>query len=144
MLPRMGSGLSLDNAMSRPTHPKWFGMGPDQKFPLVPLTLSSPPNQSFPSYYPHTLCFHPVFYVLLNKHHSMPKQNVTCKLFQWLAPYNSPICPWHISIRPFYAMEGVARKDPHPFHSRPDTVLYVSPLFSPVPSLWCSVASRYF
>lgn len=37
-----------------------------------------------------------------------------------------------------------AKKDFGPFHLKPDTILYFSPLFSPDPCLWVSVAPSCF
>lgn len=72
----------------------------------------------------------------------IPKQNVLHKLSQQLSSYNSPICSWYICKKTLYMLWRHSGKgNLHPFHPRPDTILYISPSFSPVPFFWCLSAS---
>jgi hypothetical protein len=61
--------------------------------------------------------------------------------FHTSSPNNLPLQQLHSFLRhqqtndPLESVEKLARVDLHPFHARPETVLYISPLFSLVPFL---------
>lgn len=83
--------------------------------------------------------------ISLTELHPEPKQNIPYELTLIHFILQNSICSWLVCKKDLSdEVRKLAKRDFDPIHLRPNTIIYISSILSPLPFSWCSLAPQCF